>query len=174
MLKFGRITEVNDKGLAKVNFEEDDFVSEFIPQLYKHSKDDQEYHAFAVDEYVACLMDNRCEHGVILGAIYTESDNVPSGASATKWIKKYKDGTTETYDKNAHKWQMILQNTEISFTRNGVTIKRSSESLKKIISDILDKIIAQTHPTPSGPSGPPMNVADFTVIKTRLNNLFEN
>jgi phage baseplate assembly protein gpV len=173
MLKFGRITEVNAKGLAKVNFEEDDFVSDFIPQLYFHTKDDQDYHSFAVREYVACLMDYRCEHGVILGAIYTESDEVPSGASAEKWIRKYKDGTIQTYDKQAHKWDLKLEDTELVITRDGYTIKRSSESLKKLLSDMLDKIIAITVPTPVGPSGVPNNASDFTAIKTRLDDLFE-
>jgi hypothetical protein len=50
--------------------------------------------------------------------------------------------------------------------------KNTSEDLKAIISDLIDTINLLTVTTPSGPSGVPVNIADFTAIKTRLDNLF--
>lgn len=172
-IKYGRISETGIKGLCKVNFEEDELVSDWLPQVFTKTKEDKEISPFDNGEYVVCLMDERCEQGAILGAIYTESDTAPSEANLEKWIKKYKDGSIESYDRTAHERKFKLQNTEFIITRAGFTVKRSSETLKIILSDILDKILAQTHPTPAGPSGPPTNAADFTAIKTRLNDLFE-
>lgn len=42
--------------------------------------------------------------------------------------------------------------------------------LKDLLNEVLDKITALTVPTAVGPSGPPVNVADFVAIKSKLNN----
>ena len=44
-------------------------------------------------------------------------------------------------------------------------------ALKGIIEELIDAITALTVPTGVGPSGPPVNSAQFTSIKSRLNNI---
>lgn len=53
------------------------------------------------------------------------------------------------------------------------TIKSQNESLKQILSDMIDAINQITVPTGTGPSGIPINAANFTAIKQRLNNLLK-
>ncbi len=62
---------------------------------------------------------------------------------------------------------------ETSFTidASGYSIEHNGESLTQILKDLLDRIVAITVPTSSGASGTPINAADFTNIKTRLDNL---
>lgn len=52
-----------------------------------------------------------------------------------------------------------------------VKLNTASESLFDLLKDLLTYISALTVPTPSGPSGVPTNIADFTNLLTRLNNL---
>lgn len=68
-------------------------------------------------------------------------------------------------------FHITIDDTEISGSKNGVVLKRGSESLKKIISDLLDSILQMTVTTGVGPSGTPINFAQFEQLKSRLNNL---
>ncbi len=54
-----------------------------------------------------------------------------------------------------------------------LTIKTAEESLKKIVSDLIDAIGVMTVPTPAGVSSPPVNKSQFDAIKTRLDKLFK-
>jgi hypothetical protein len=61
----------------------------------------------------------------------------------------------------------------LNITKKGFTIKNGSNSLKTIESDLLDKIIGHAHLTALGPSGPPINIDDFTNIKTKIVSFYE-
>lgn len=54
-----------------------------------------------------------------------------------------------------------------------ISIKNSASSLKMIIDKLIDGITRLTVTTPSGPSGPPINVAEFTALKTELLTLLK-
>jgi len=43
--------------------------------------------------------------------------------------------------------------------------------LKQVLSDLIDAIMAETHPTAVGPSGPPINTPQFTKIKATLQQI---
>lgn len=58
-------------------------------------------------------------------------------------------------------------------TENKIKIENDTEDLKTIINDLIGEIKLITVPTPSGTSGVPLNVADFTAINNRINNLLE-
>lgn len=55
------------------------------------------------------------------------------------------------------------------------SLETQNESLKKILSDLLDAIaqLTVTCAAPGSPSAPPVNMAAFTQIKTRLDNLLD-
>lgn len=54
-----------------------------------------------------------------------------------------------------------------------ISIKNNASSLKMIIDKLIDGITRLTVTTPSGPSGPPINVAEFTALKTELLTLLK-
>jgi hypothetical protein len=53
------------------------------------------------------------------------------------------------------------------------TFENGDESLKGLINDLITAIKAITVTTPAGPSGLPVNIADFTAINTRFNTLLD-
>ena len=174
MLEFGIISEYDaTKGKARVKFDDRDIVSNWLPILVRGAKDNIDEFPLDPDELVACLMDPLCEYGVILGAVNSD-DFTPDAKNKDKYQLKFKDGLVILYDRSAKKYDLKLGDTELIMTENGWTIKRSTESLKKIISDLIDQINILTVTTPMGPSGVPINITAFTAIKNRLPNLFEN
>ena len=74
----------------------------------------------------------------------------------------------------------VADNTKVTVTNNNVILEISdsafklntaSESLFQLLQDLITYITALTVPTSTGPSGVPANVADFTALLSRLNNL---
>lgn len=82
-----------------------------------------------------------------------------SSDSDTSEISVYHSSGAEIY---------INNDGEIHIKGSGGTLEFSTlgETLKQMISDMLDAIIAHTHGTGVGPSGPPANATDFTNLKT--------
>lgn len=174
MLKFGNISEIDAaKGLARVEFDDDGIVSGWLSLLAKKSKDETEHYPLDVKEHVCCLMDERCENGVILGAIYSK-DEKPGLTSKDKFGIKYKSGDEESYDRQDRKKLVKVGAAEHSLTQQGHTIKNGSETLKAILLDLLAQLEIETHPTPVGPTGPPTNAAAYAALVTRLNSLMES
>lgn len=62
---------------------------------------------------------------------------------------------------------------DLQVTAEGITIKKGASGLKRTLSSLLDAICQLTVPTPTGPSGIPINVAIFQQIKTDLSNYLE-
>ena len=54
-----------------------------------------------------------------------------------------------------------------------VSLRTDTEDMKELLADLLTAIKVLTVPTSVGPSGVPINIADFTAIETRLNDFFE-
>lgn len=69
------------------------------------------------------------------------------------------------------KLQATIGNSYLEVTAQGMVMKRGNESLKKLLSDTFAAIQAITVTTPAGPSGPPVNMADFANLQTRLSNI---
>lgn len=173
MLKYGNICDIDAaKGLARVEFDDDGITSAWLPIVTSGTSGNKYSHTFDVNEHVACLMDEDAENGVIIGAIYSANEQ-PDGGGADKVRVAFSDGASVEYDRAAHKLTVKVGNTELDVTQSGFTVKRSSESLKTILTDLIDAILTETHPTSTGPSGTPINAAQYTAIKNRLPNLFE-
>lgn len=73
-----------------------------------------------------------------------------------------------------------IDDSEINIRNGGVVfnigaavfkMNTASESLFQLLSDLLTGLTLLTVPTPSGPSGTPINSATFTALLSRLNNL---
>lgn len=174
MIKFGIISDTDpEKGLARVNFPAEDIVSDWLPMVTRGAKEIKAEFPLDPDEHVVCLMDERCEDGVILGAIYSE-EVTPEAKNKDKFQVKFGDGLTVLYDRSAKKLDLTLGNVELVMTEEGFTLKKSTDTLKKILSDLIDQIKLITVTTPNGPSGTPINATAFDPIKQSVANLLEN
>lgn len=101
MLRFGNITEIDAaKGLARVSFDEDGIVSDWLPIAVKGSKENKHESWYDVGDFVACMMDNNIEDGVVLGAIYDENNTPPVGNKDVE-AKTFSDGTVIKYDRSS-------------------------------------------------------------------------
>lgn len=87
MLKFGFISEVDiSKGLARVKFSDADIVSSWLPIIVSVAKADKISIPLSINEQVSCLMDDNCEYGVILGALYSEKVLPPNDSGPEKIV----------------------------------------------------------------------------------------
>jgi len=127
MLRFGKISSIDAvKGLYRVTFEEDNFVTTPIPYLVKNSKFNKDESPFDEGEHVACLMDENCENGVILGATNTTADAPDLG---DKDIRRtlYKDGTFIQYDRKNKKLTISCEGDVEVIKSTNVNIKASTK-----------------------------------------------
>lgn len=82
MLHFGVISEIDAPGCrARVHFQGDDFVSDFLPVGQSGTLTDKGYKMYDVGEHVAVLMDENAEAGVILCAIFSEGEQPDAPAT---------------------------------------------------------------------------------------------
>lgn len=190
MLRFGKISEIDPaKGLARVQFDADDIVSGWLPFSVPASLDNKYMSLPDVNTQVWAIMDENAENGVIGGAIYS-ADVTPVDGGADITAVQFSDETRVQYDRASHTLTVDVSGivltidtaqikalagaAEVTVKEAGITIKNENESLKTILTDLIDAILQETHPTGTGPSGPPINAAAYTAIKQRLPNLFEN
>lgn len=100
MLRFGTISKIDaDKGLAKVQFKEDGIETDWLPVLQKNTISNKHFHMFDIDEHVACMMDANAEHGVIMGAVYSKSENPGAIKGADVEGVEFSDGTKVSYNR---------------------------------------------------------------------------
>ncbi len=172
MIKFGVISDVDPvKGLVRVNFDDDEIVSNWIPVSVPKTLQDEFFCMPDENEHVWCIMDEHCENGVMAGSLY-DANKKPSLGAANLFYIKFNDGTVIKYDRSAHALTAKIDNASYELTGTGHSIKNGTETLKKIIGDLIDTITEMTQTTPSGPTvAPPINDAAFVAIKTRLSNL---
>lgn len=173
MIRYGNICEQDPaRGLVRVNFKDDNITSFWLPVIVQGALENKYFHPMATNELVACLMDDRLENGVVLGAIYS-AGIAPDAGSADVVKVKFSDGSSIEYDTAGTRLKAIIGDCELQISADGFTIKKGGESLKSILDDLLSAVQAETHTTSTGPSGPPINVADYINIQGRLPNLFE-
>jgi hypothetical protein len=68
------------------------------------------------------------------------------------------------------KYRLTVDESIIEMTSDGIKVSKAGESLKSILNDLLEAIKTLTVPTGTGPSGTPINEAQFTSIENRVNN----
>lgn len=89
-------------GRVRVSFDEfDQMLSYWLPIVVAKTQDDKFYWLPDLGEQVVCLMDERDEDGVVLGAVYSQADTTPV-QSSDKFHLGFKDGSAMEYDRAAH------------------------------------------------------------------------
>lgn len=175
LIKFGTVSEIDSvNGLVRVNFPEDDLVSFPIPIVMPRTKNDKYFNIFDVNEHVVCLMDERCENGVVMGAIYNPSNKPESGLNEDITKVKFSDNSIVEYDRSTSVLTVEVSKTVIKASPTGIEISKVDDSLKDILVDLLTANAAETHNVTAvgSPTGPPINIADYTSILARINLFF--
>lgn len=109
MLRFGNITEVDPaKGYARVTFTDDGIVSDWLQFLVIGAIRDSFSHTFNINEQVACLMDERSEEGVILGAIFNDK-TPPNNPGEGVFRVKFEDDSVIEYNRNLHVYKIDIK-----------------------------------------------------------------
>jgi phage baseplate assembly protein V len=149
MLAFGIITEVDpSKGLARVQFQDHDgIVSKPLPIVVSKTKVDKFSFPFDVNEHVCCLMDDNLEYGVIVGAIYNESE-LPAITDADKVGVAFGGGLTVSYDRS-EKTLKISGTGDVKVDITGNVELKASVKAKVTAPDV--EIIAATKVTITSP-----------------------
>lgn len=171
-IRFGRVSEVfASEGRARVDFQQDDIVSKKLPIASQSVGSTKILFLPNVNDFVACLMDENIEDGVILGGLYTNS-NTPEFGNDQGF--KFPDGS-EILFKDENKI-VVKSSTQLQLTGNQkVLIENQAESLGGVISELIDAIAAITHNVTAvgAPTGPPINLDTFTALKARINNFLD-
>jgi phage baseplate assembly protein gpV len=112
-----RLGIVNDQdpslGRLRVTFSEfDQMLSYWLPIVVPKTQNDKAYWLPDIGEQVVCLMDERDEAGVVLGAIYSQADATPV-QSTDKFHLGFKDGTAVEYDRAAHVLGLTFEDTTV-------------------------------------------------------------
>lgn len=103
MIRFGSISELDaTKGVARVRFEEDDIVSDWLRVSVPNSASNKDEKWYDVGEHVWCLMDEHSESGLVGGSYYHEGNQPPVGDKDKRAVT-FSDGTKIVYDRAAHK-----------------------------------------------------------------------
>ena len=102
-LRLGIVKEQDPSlGRLRVAFDEfDQMLSYWLPVVFAKTQDDKAYWLPDLGEQVVCLMDERDEDGVVLGAIYSRADDTPV-QSGDKFYLGFKDGSAMEYDRSSH------------------------------------------------------------------------
>lgn len=176
MIKYGFVSSIDDNLCrVRVNFPDEDIPSPWLPVVQSGTLVDKHYHVPGINTHVACMMDSDMENGVVLGAIYDSSNPAPSGASKTKTLAQFSDGSLVQYSTQNSELKIQVGTATIEINLTGIDISKGSESLKAILSDMLTQMQSETHTSsaPGSPTSPPLNLAAYAAIQARLNNLFQ-
>lgn len=96
---------------VRVQFpDHDNVVSYWLPVGVQKSLGDFDYWLPDLNTHVACLMDENYEFGVVLCAIYSDTD-LPPISNPDLFYKQFADGTIIQYDRAGHKLTANVQGT---------------------------------------------------------------
>lgn len=99
-----------------------------------------------------------------------KGDNITIHVDAEK-LEVVNDKTKITHEAEA--LTMVSDKATVKITTKGLTLTKGGSGLKKTLEDLLTAIKALTVTTGVGPSGPPINIADFVKIEQDLPNYME-
>jgi len=102
MFRFGTVCEKDSAGcLLRVEFEEDSITTDWLRMVVPAGAKNSFFAMPDVGEQVACLMDERCENGVVMGAVYSNTVK-PKQAGDDVSSAVFSDGTKVVYNRSSH------------------------------------------------------------------------
>lgn len=120
MIRYGDVVEIDPAAAtARVRFpDHDGVVSWWLNVLQRKTLKDRDYWMPDLGEHVACVLDEREEAGVILGAVYSQADQPPEQDPDIRRTVHH-DGAVEAYDRKNHLWQLEVPATGMIEIRIG-------------------------------------------------------
>lgn len=188
MVRTGVVSSVDrEKCRVRVAFA-GNFVSYPLPVLVKqaggHEPGDdrpipsRDYWLPDVGEQVTCVfLPNGTETGFVIGSFYSNQDPIPVGADAKGMrMTEFADGARFEYSTEESRFRALVGELELEITPEHFRFGGESGNQpfvrgtdhKALIEALIDLIVAHTHPTGVGPSGPPANGASFTAKKSDI------
>ena len=111
--------------MAKVKFDEDDFVSDWLQIVVRNTISNKSESWFDVNEFVCVMMDKHDEEGIILGAVYHEGNTPPIGNKDTVGVT-FPDGTVVKYNRSDSKFTIeCAGEVNVTCTKANVTASDS-------------------------------------------------
>jgi len=155
---------------VRVTFpERDQMVSWWLPILRHGAQNDKDFWIPDLGEQVICLMDERDEDGCVLGTIFSQPDQPPSGMTVDKRHLTAKDSAIFEYDRSSHTLTVSIppSGSTINITVNGpanITASNSNINLSApngnitlktnehndSVNGMIDTYNSHTHPDPEG------------------------
>ncbi|KAA6336890.1 hypothetical protein EZS27_015001, partial [termite gut metagenome] len=189
----GIVTEVNEDEFT-CTVRRDDAVDYFDVRLRELVKGDLQGFAFIpkLESIVlVCRINNSnelfvCQFTEIYKVIFTDNDlelkidlenmDIKKGEKISIHVDADKleivnDKTKITQE--AESLTLVSDQATVKITTSGLTLKKGGSGLKKTLNDLLTALQKLTVPTGVGPSGPPINLADFTKVQQELPNYME-
>lgn len=168
IIKFGLVTEFDAGTMrARVKFQEDGMVSDWLPVTVMGSKTDKFTRVLYTNERVVCLMGAFVEDGVIVGSIYDDSNLPPDGETGAD----FGDGGSVAWADG--KLTVIKGTTKVEIASGGVLIERGGDSLGDALTALVTavKTITVTCAAPGSPSTIPLNIAAIDAAGARITNI---
>ena len=165
MLKLGIISELGtgkNLGFARVSFDDVGLPSYWLPLPSFRTKNVKVWVPLEINTQIACLMDDYCEQGYIVGALWSDTDRPPEWADANSMGIQFADDVKFFYD--AKKSELIIDapNSALNMRCKNLNITGdvdvSGEVVvsKDVTAGVMGiKLTTHKHPTPAGVSGPP-------------------
>ena len=94
-------------------------------------------------------------------------------AEVTEESIRVKAGDKTAVTVDAENCLLQVGESTVKVTEKGLTFVKGGAGLKKTLGELIDAIMKLTVPTGVGPSGTPINAADFVKIKQGLNDYLE-
>lgn len=171
MLRLGVISEIGEnenKGYARVSFDENGIVSGWLAMPSMSTKTTKQWVPVEINSQVACLMDENCEQGAIVLVLWSNDDTPPDWASPDTMGVLFADGTEIYYDSAAHKLSVNAPDAELAIkctklnVEGEVNIKGNTNvtgevtATKEVTAGAQKiKLTQHKHPTAMGVSGTP-------------------
>lgn len=183
MLRFGIISELGtgeNAGFARVSFDDTGIVSGWLSLPAGQTKTAKQWQPVEINTQVACIMDEACEQGAIIMALWSFTDTPPEWATADTIGIQYADGTRLYYDAARHNLIINAPEAEINLScktlnvsgevniEGETKIKGATEitgdtkvtgevtATKEVTAGAMKiKLTQHKHPTPAGVSGLP-------------------
>lgn len=197
MITFGKISEIGTDGRAKVDLVGEDLKTGWLHLLVTKSMEDQTGFPLDVGETVAIMTDRACEDGVILGAIYTKTDQ-PT-LDPEQYGLKVSNGDEFIYDRDQQLMNIKLKLAELSIedsnlelsvqseariaeqtgaesgVNSGKVILKGAEPIVSILVDLVTWATSHTHICggSGSPSAPPLQAGALSPISTRFTQSME-